>query len=243
MNVPTQQAVDSPKRVVRRRVAWICLLTALAHVIATLLSVYAIREGNLGDFSPLRLMQFVPQHVILWRCAWLCAALASLSFVLFALAICHLIDRRLRPALAFALILVTVAVSNDLSGQLSMLVLFSDLAYQFRAHGSFLQHETAQLAWTTMSQALTESVLVANTLYSIAGLVIVVCALLTRSFPRWLAWAGLPVWVATLSVSVLSFLGALKWALVLLLASTVAFAIWAMVMGLSWMFEKPAELT
>ncbi len=211
-----------------------CLGTALAHVAATLLSVYAIREGNLGDFSPLKIMHFIPHHIILWRCAWIAAALASLSFIVFVVAVCSLLDRRLRPALTVAIVLTTAALTNDLNGQFSMMVLFSDLAQQMRGHGSFLQHETVQLAWSTMNQALTQSVLIANTLYSISGMLVVVCAMMTRGFPKWLAWFGLPIWVATLWVTVFVFVGALKWALVLLLASTVGFVVWTTVMGLAF---------
>lgn len=217
-----------------------CLVTALAHTVAVLLGVFAIRDGNLGDLSPLRLLQFIPQHVILWRSAWLAAAVASVSFAVFAVACCQLVDRRFRAATAVALIFVTVALTNDLNGQFSMMVLFSDLAYQMRGHGSFLQHETAQLAWSTMNQALTQSVLIANTLDALAGLIIGVCATLTRSFPKWIALVGLPIWLVMLSVSVLSFLGALKSALVLLLAVTVAFVLWAMVMGYVLRHSGPA---
>ena len=69
--------------------------------------------------------------------------------------------------------------------------------------------------------------------YSFAGIVLVVCGLLTRAFPKWLAWLGFPIWVATLNVTVFVFVGALKWALVLLLAATVGFVVWTTVMGLA----------
>ncbi|HEY9868460.1 MAG TPA: hypothetical protein V6D08_04790 [Candidatus Obscuribacterales bacterium] len=230
----------SPQAVAFRRVAWVCLATALAHTVAVLLGVFAIRDGNLGDLSPLRLMQFIPQHIILWRSVWLASAVASLSFAVFAVAYCQLVDRRYRAATAVALIFVTVALTNDLNGQFSMMVLFSDLAYQMRGHGSFLQHETAQLAWSTMNQALTQCVLIANTLYGFAGFIISLSAMATRSFPKWIALVGLPIWFVMLSVSVLSFLGALKSALVLLLAVTVAFVLWTMVMGYVLRHSGPA---
>jgi len=233
MSTQVQAEIASPQTAAYRGVSWVCLFTALAHVCATLLSVYAIREGNLGDFSPLKLMHFIPQHVILWRCAWLAAATSSLSFLVLVVCVCTLLDRKLRPALTLAVLFATAALTNDLSGQFSMMILFSDLAQQLHGHGTFLQHETVQLAWSTMNQALSQSMLIANTLYSVAGVLVVVCALMTRSFPSWLAWLGLPVWIARLNVSILVFVGALKWALVLMVASTAGFVVWTTVMGLA----------
>jgi len=232
MSTQVQAEVVSPQTAAYRGVSWVCLIVALTHVLATLLAVYVIREGNLGDFSPLKIMHFIPLHALIWRCAWLAAAASSLSYLVLVVCICALLDRKLRRALTVAILFTTVALANDLSGQFSMMVLFSDLAQQLHGHGTFLQHETVQLAWATMNQALSQTMLIANTLYSAAGMLVVVCALLTRSFPAWLAWLGLPVWMARLNVSILVFVGALKWALVLLVASTVGFVVWTTVMGM-----------
>ena len=63
-----------------------------------------------------------------------------------------------------------------------------------------------------------------------------VVSLLTREFassiPKWLAWLGLPIWIASLNVSILAFIGSLQWAMVLSIATTIAFVMWTVTMGL-----------
>jgi len=216
-----------------RAVGWICLVTALVHTAAELLAVYMVREGNLGDFSPVKLLRFVPEHALIWRLTFLFTTLASSTLVIFLVALSQLIDRRFRVLTVSALALAILGAANDLNAQCSMLVFFADLAYSFRAHGSFLLHETMQLAWATMNHSLSQGVLIGNTLYSIAGTILAVCALRTRGFPRWVAWLALPIWFVSFNITLLVFFGILQWALVLRFAATIAFVCWVVILGLA----------
>ena len=231
MDKPAAMVNANAQAAAYRFIGWMFLWVALAHIAATMVGVFVIREGNLGDFSPLRLLRFIPTHLHMWRAACLMAALASVSFVCFVVAWRELMDARFAMLCNLAVVLTAVGAANDLQGEFSMLVLFTDLAQQLRGHGNFLQFETTQLAWLTLNQALTESGLVANCLYSVAGLILTGCAVRTRTFPRGLAWVGVPVWVANLNVSLFTFFGALQPAMVLFIATAIAFSIWVTAIG------------
>jgi hypothetical protein len=207
---------------------------ALLHIVAGVFSAYLVREGNLLAISPIKLLRFIPEHLVLWRSDCLLLAAASLSFATFVVCAREIFDSAAGTLATLSVVCVTIAAANDLSGLCSMMVLFSDLSQQFGSHGHFLVHETIQLAWATMDSALAQCLLIGNTLYSLSGLLIVRCAFLTESFPKWLAWTGLPIWMVTLAVSVLAFLGMLQWVIMITMATVLVFVLWCTAIGVTY---------
>lgn len=207
---------------------------AILHVIAGVFSAYLVREGNLLEMSPIKLLRFIPEHLLIWRLDCLLLAAASLSFATFVVCAREVFDAAAGTLATLAVVCVTIAAANDLSGLCSMLVLMSDLSQQFGLHGHFLVHETIQLAWATMDHALAQCLLIGNTLYSLSGILVVRCAFLTESFPKWLAWTGLPIWLVTLTVSVLAFLGMLQWVIIVTMATVLVFVIWCTAIGVTY---------
>lgn len=207
---------------------------AAAHVVACLTCVHIVREGHLAEIAPSRLLSFVPEHIILWRSGCVALAAASLTFVTFVVCAREVLDERASTLATLAVVFATMATACELNGLFAMMVLYSDLAQQFGAHGAFLVHETIQLAWATMDQALSNCLLIGNTLYGLSGLLIMRSAALTESFPKWLVWAGLPIWIVTLAVSALSFMGALKWVLMITVSTVLVFVLWSTALGVTY---------
>jgi len=217
-----------------KRFSFICFVMAVAHVLAASLCVILVREGNLLDVSPIKLLRFIPEHGLLWRLSCFSMMVASLTFVTFVVAAREVIDQKAASLATLAVVFVAIAASNDLNGLCSMMVVFPDLAFELKENQSFLVHETIQLSWATMDQALSQCLLIGNTLYSAAGMLVVGCAFLTPSFPRWLAWSGAPIWFVTLAVSVCSFLGMLQWVIMITLATVLVFVVWCTALGISY---------
>ncbi len=209
-----------------------CMIAALIHTAAIMLGVYTVREGNLGDFVPMKILEFVAGNVVLWKSTCLMACVATIAFVVLLIVLREVVERRLRVALNVATVLTAIAAPPALNGQMTMAVLFCDFALQNHYHHAAVAHEVSELAWAVMNSGITQCILIGNTLNSVAGIIIVACMLNSKNFPKWLAWLGMPIWIASLNVSALAFMGSLQWALVLAIASSIAFVMWATAMGL-----------
>lgn len=222
---------QDPQARIYRHFSYACFFMAAVHIIAAVLAVVAVREGELGEISPGKLLRFIPEHLILWRTSCLFIALSSISFVIFVVLIREILDRRVAHLATLAIVFAAIAASNDLNGLFNMMVLFADLAQQFRSHGHFLVHETMQLAWAIMDQSLTQCLLIGNSVYAASGVLVVAAGFSSDGFPKWLAWTGLTIWLVAIGISILSFLGMLQWVLVLTLATVVVFVMWSVAMG------------
>ncbi len=209
---------------------WIALFAAVAHTIATLSCIYAFREGQLHELSMVRLLTFSVDHSWLWRICCISVSVAAVSFLAFVLAVRELLEMRFRFWVGTACCLAIIGVSNDLPAHSSMMVLLSDLARQYFANFT-LREFILQDAWAALNQAITQTFLVSNSLYSVTGIILTVCMTLTRNIPRWLGWAGVPVWCATTLTSLFAFTGNIPNAMITMFVSSILFVIWAVVVG------------
>ncbi|MBK9618554.1 MAG: hypothetical protein IPO31_05110 [Candidatus Obscuribacter sp.] len=197
-----------------------CLFSAIAHTAATLICVYAFREGNFAQFSPAKLMQFVPEHMFLWRTSCLLVLLSSISTLVFILAMREVLEEKYRYLVGIAVCLSIVACGQDVEAIGRMMVLFGDIALQ-----GYIRQDSVQLGWLLINQSLTETFMMANLLYGMAGLCIALCLTKTRVLPRTLAIAHLPVWSIMLLASVSTFLGYLPVSIVLVFTSNLALSV------------------
>lgn len=221
---------ETPARSSFRIVQWITLFAAVAHTLATLFCIYAFREGQLHEMSMVKLLAFSVDHSWLWRACCISVSVAAVSFLAFVLAVRELLESRFRYWLGTACCLAIIAVANDLPAHSSMMVLLSDLARQYFANFA-LREFILQDAWSVLNQAITQTFLVSNSLYSAAGILLTVCMVLTRNIPRWLGWVGVPVWFATTLTSLFAFTGNIPSAMITMFASSILFVIWSVVIG------------
>jgi len=215
-----------------RLASWACLFTATATSIAILTTLFLVRTGALGDFSPIRLLHFIPANIAIWRASLLSGSLSMLSFLTFIVAMQMVVDRRLRPFINLAIALSVIATGAALNAQFSMLVLFSDLALQLSRHAGFAYADITHMAWATMNQCVMQSMLIANSLQALVELLLVGCIFFSRNLPSWLAWSALPIALATVNASIFTFLGALQWTMVLTFAALIALVLWTTTLGL-----------
>jgi len=210
-----------------------CLVTTLAHTAATLVCVYTFREGDLFEFSPQRLLQFVPHHLVLWRTSCIFVMFSSLSTLAFVLAMRDVLEEKYRSTVGVAVCLALMACVLDLEGSSRMMVLFADIAMQGQINCTYLGADLVQIGWTIINQSITQTFMLSAFLYGAAGLCIVRCLAGTRFVPRFLAFAHLPVWACMVITSVITFMGYLPAAVCLMFAGNLGLSFLSAFTGVS----------
>lgn len=210
-----------------------CLVATVAHTAATLACVYTFREGNFADFSPAKLMQFVPQHLILWRVCCLLTAFSSISKLVFILAMREVLEEKFRFVVGVAVCISVVACSQDLEAIGRMMVLFADISLQGALNCAFTGPELVQIGWTLINNSITQTFMFACMLYGAAGLLITLCLTKTRVLPPSLAWAHLPVWLCIVLTGLATFFGYLPMAMCLMFAGSLGLSFLSAFTGMS----------
>lgn len=210
-----------------------CLIATIAHTAATLACVYTFRDGNFTEFSPAKLMQYVPQHLLLWRSCCLLTAFASISKLIFILAMREVLEEKFRFVVGVAVCLSVVACSQDLEAIGRMMVLFADISLQGALNCAFTGPELVQIGWTLINNSITQTFMFASILYGSAGLLICYCLNRTRVLPRSLAVAHLPVWLCTLLTGIATFFGYLPAAMCMMFAGSLGLSFLSAFTGVS----------
>ncbi len=205
---------------------------AIVHASAVLLCVYAVKEGNLYDFSVTRLLQFVPAFTGLWQISCFAVALSSVSYMVTFVAMKHVLRVRQTMWLNVGIFLVLIAVANDLHSLGSMMIYFADIARQF-VNGTFSKNQLLMEAWSVLSNSVTDSLIIANTLYSVAGLILARAIISGYGLPKWLGWTAIPIFVVGLLASILIFQGEFSMAIVMMFATIITFILWAVAMAVA----------
>lgn len=216
-----------PGRAHFRLVGWFCVASAIVGVFALLLSLQVVRLGDLLAFSPVKLMRFVADNQLIWRLSCLLNALSSVSKVLLFLMLNIIVDRKARLLTRIGLVLSLIGCAVDLNAQVSLLVVLSDLAVSLKLNSSYLKQDLLQLSWIIINQALGQLILVSNLMFAIGGLTATIGLFQTKSLPKWLFWVGMPVWLLSLSGTLMAFLGRLTHSVSLLLGFSLGYIVWA----------------
>ena len=227
-----QHLADPADQVRYRHVQWVAIGSALTHVIAVFLAIYAFREGDLQELSLINLMHFIPGHVGLWQLTCFAIGFSSLSFLVLYVALKQILRLRHSLWINAATFVVVIAISLDMQSYGNLMIFFSDVCNQLLRSSGYKQLLTME-GWRTVNAALTQSVIIANSLYSLAGLVMSGAIVSGVGLPKWLGWTSVPIWLAGLAASILTFCGQLSWALVLMFAMTIAFIIWTIALAVT----------
>lgn len=227
-----QHLADPAAQIRYRRVQWVSVGSALTHVTAVFLAIYAFRAGDLQELSLFNLMHFVPDNVALWQACCFACGVSSLSFLGLYIAVAQILKLRHSIWITSATLLVVIAVTLDLQSYGNLMVFFADVCVQLTRSAGYKQLLMME-GWRSVNQGLTQSVLVANSLYSLAGLAMSATIVVGKGLPKWLGWTSVPIWLAGLAASMLTFAGQLSWALVVMFSMTIAFIIWTIALAVA----------
>ena len=166
------------------RAAW---FASAAHVVAAAAMALLLRPGvDAREFDYDARQGFITGHLAHWRLGWLTWHLAALALLSFYVGLAGRFGRVAPLRCMLALLCAAVGFAGDVIGQA--------LAMGLQPHlqlGAFTAVESTQQLLTAY---------VANGLYTVAGLLLVSAG--WQVFPRWLALASLPIWIAGVGMSV-----------------------------------------
>ena len=216
--------------------SWAALLSVLTVIGSVVMDIVLAQSHGLDSPTPLKIIQYIGDNILLWRATCAVHALATIMFVFFCVAFVQTLERRYRTLTTFALLLVAIAASSSLTAEFSLLVLASDLARDQLNGLNYMPADAFQSAWLIIAGAITHYILIGNTLNGMAGVILTGCSLVHRTFPKPLAWLGIPVWLIMLAASVVGAMGKLETALLLMGAASLAFVTWASALGIAMPF-------
>ena len=144
-----------------------CLFLITAYCVAIIFSVALIREGDLLDFSLVKLMKYIPENVTLWQLACIASAVATVSFTLFVVALSSVLRARASYASLAAVVLAVLGAASNINGQTAMLVLFADLCRKVEEHKVFPRQDLVELGWLVLNQSMTQTGVVGNTFFAL----------------------------------------------------------------------------
>lgn len=208
-----------------------CFVMAVFYALSAGLTAAVFQEGHFSTFDPAQLIAFIPRHLALWRGCCFSFILAQLSFLFFVLSYQRLLEKSLQLFALFALLLVLIASATSLNTEVSMMVLFCDLALEIDTNYSQATSGAVHLSWAIMNQFLSHKILLSGILNAAAGLTLVVLTFNSWRLPAIIAWTGLPVFLAFLFSSLLCVCGHIDTGFVVHYFASIGLAFWASVVG------------
>lgn len=227
-----QHLAEPADQVRYRHLQWVALTSSISHIVAVFLAIYAFREGDLHGLSLIHLIDYIPKHLFVWQSTCLGVAFSSLSFVVFYLALQQVLRLQDKLWINAATFFTVMAITLDLQTCGSLMITLADIATQVVLAGSYKQLLLLE-SWRIVNQALTQSMILSNSLYAISGLVLAGSIVTGFGVPKWLGWTSIPVWLAGLAASILAFCGQLSLALVLMFAMIIAFILWTIAVAVA----------
>ncbi len=226
------QLVDPSIQARYRHLQWIAIASTVLHATAVFLAIYSFRTGDLQALSLVQLMQFVSTHHAVWQSTCALAGLCAISFLFLFLAIKQILRVRDTLWLNMAMMLTVIAVALDLQSFGNLMIYFSDISTQLLRVSGFKQYLILE-GWRSLNQALTQSLVLANTLYAASGLILARAIIAGFGLPKWLGWTSIPVWLVAISASILTLAGQLSMVIVVMFAMVIAFILWTIALAVA----------
>ncbi|MBX9670754.1 MAG: hypothetical protein K2X93_24345 [Candidatus Obscuribacterales bacterium] len=226
------QLVDPSAQARYRHLQWIAIASAVSHATAVFLAIYSFRAGDLQALSLVQLMHFVAGNHTVWQLTCALSGLSAISFLILFLAIKQILRVRDTLWLSTATMLIVIAVALDVQSFGNLMVYFGDISSQVVKVSGFKQYLILE-GWRSLNQALTQSILLANTFYAVGGLILARAIIAGFGLPKWLGWTSIPVWLVAILASILTFTGQLKIVIVVMFAMVIAFILWTIALAVA----------
>ncbi|HKD76983.1 MAG TPA: hypothetical protein VKB76_15865 [Ktedonobacterales bacterium] len=220
------------------------LMLALAIIFNVVPLAYTgilIAPGTTANSDDDARMRFIAAHATLWSAGWVLWMVASLGLVLSIWTLAEAMAPRVKTGrsgvsggalLRLAVVTAAIGGAIDLVGDGIQVAVLPKLATQQSAGTTLLFQLADHLASTLSGGA-------ANTLYFVAGLLVLIVLARIGDFPRWITGLGWMAWLVTLGATPAIFIPALApivvaSALLLYCAWLGAIALWGLSAPLEW---------
>lgn len=209
------------------------------HALAGLASLVVLVPGSPLVTDPVQRATYLAAHPWLWALMWATWAMAAVSLFGFYWALGSRLENRPPRMMTSMSWIMLIALGVDVSSQLFYASMTPGIAQAFLAtQGPGRELALARLLWSERLPALLSGG-VANSLYSLAGLVVCVATARDPRFPGWLRWAALPGWIGGLALGVASILGDPLWIALTTGLAIGPFMSWCAAVGLFFYWRVP----
>lgn len=216
----------------------VLLLAAALNLIPLAYTGLLIAPGTTAGGSDDARLRFIADHALLWSAGWTLWMGGTIGLVLSIWAIARAMQSRALKGgslLRLAVIFAVVGGATDLVGDAIQITVLPTLAQHYVTTGQADPGaSTITLLFDLADHLITAlSAGTANTLYFVAGLLVVIAQARIATFPRWLTALGGLAWLVTLAATPAVFFPTLlpvfvAGALALYSAWLVAIAIWGL---------------
>jgi hypothetical protein len=216
------------------------LLLALVIILNVVPLAYTgilIAPGTTANPDDGARLRFIAAHATLWIVGWVLWIGASLGLVLSIWTLAQTMVPRVKSAsggalLRLAVVAAAIGSAIDIVGDGMQVATLPTLATQVSSAGTLLLFRLADHLASTLSGG------VANTLYVVAGLLVVIALSRIGDFPRWITGLGWIAWLVTLGATPAIFFPAL--APVVVAGALLLYCAWLGAIGL-WGLSAPLE--
>lgn len=211
-------------------------LAAALNLIPLAYTGLLLAPGTVAGGNEINRMFFIAGHQALWSVGWILWMGGSLGLVLSIWVLSRALAHRTHAAeiLRFAPIVAAIGSTVDIVGDGIQAAGFPALAANYASNAPAASSTTTPLIFHLLdSLASLLSADVANTLYFVAGALVVIALATITDFPKWLTALGVVAWLATLAATPAAFFPAIlpvavAGALFLYVAWLVAIALWGL---------------
>jgi hypothetical protein len=178
------------------------IVAAALNIIPLAYSGLILRAGTVAGGDTDARLRFIAGHAVWWSAGWFAwmAGSVGLTLSIWVLARVFLATTRMPEALRFATIAATIGATVDIVGDAIQATTFPTLASQYVALApADPARGTVTLLFDLadhLSSALSAGV--ANTIYFVAGALVVVALATIDDFPRRITVLGILAWLVTL---------------------------------------------
>ncbi len=211
------------------------VLAAALNLIPLAYTGLVIAPGTASGGSNDARLRFIAAHQVAWSTGWLMWMAASVGLVLSVWVLARVAQERTRAPelIRFAPLVVTIGSAVDLVGDGIQAAVLPALADRYAsAATNDATHSTVLVIFQAADRlATTLSAETANTLYFIAGVLVVIALATVPNFPKWLTVLGGVAWLVTLAATPAALVPtllpvAVAGALFLYAAWLIALALW-----------------
>jgi len=187
--------------------------------IACVMMNWPMRPGLPIDTAPIERMDYISDHLWIWKLGWFTWMLSALGLLTFCLILFH----QLSPSLLakVGIIVVAIGIAPDLTAE----VLYAFVLPYLAALGD----EASFLLFERIASYLTG--FLGNGLYNIGGLLITLVANQQKRLPHWVFAWGITSWALGIGLSLAMAAESIKWAEIMTAISMILSTVWMLLIA------------
>jgi hypothetical protein len=183
----------------------VLLLAVTANLAPLAYTGLLLTPGTVAGGGADARLRFIAGHQAVWSVGWIAWMTGSLGLVLSVWTLARVFQPRLPPSeiLRFAPVIATIGATIDITGDALQATALPTIAGNYVALAAADPRRANLLTLFTLADQLATALsgIIANTLYCLAGALVVMALARAPGMPRWITALGAVTWVVTLAAT------------------------------------------